>query len=115
MKWQEEKHPRDEDGKFTEKGTGKQFRQNASYGEILKADNKVTLTKQEWANYYKTIGEIKAGLLAKRYSQSGRHYIIIGSKVIFDNDNFENPRVYEVVKFKSEDALFDWLDAIGEL
>lgn len=38
MKWQEEKHPRDEDGKFTDKGTGKQFRQNASYGEILKAD-----------------------------------------------------------------------------
>ena len=38
MKWQEDKHPRDDDGKFTEKGEGKQFRQNASYGEILKAD-----------------------------------------------------------------------------
>lgn len=44
MIWHEDDHPRDGDGKFTEKGnTGsktekKEFRQNASYSEIVKAD-----------------------------------------------------------------------------
>lgn len=38
MEWDESKHPRAEDGKFTD-GTGS-YRQNTSYNEILKADEK---------------------------------------------------------------------------
>ena len=36
----ESKHPRDEDGKFTDGNGGKHYRQNASYGEILAQDRK---------------------------------------------------------------------------
>lgn len=116
MIWHEDDHPRDGDGKFTEKGNTesktekKEFRQNASYDEIIKADRQVSLSKQEWAQYYKRLGEIKAGLLAKRYSQSGRHYVIVGNKAIFDNDSFVSPHVYEVVEFETEDDLFEWLE-----
>jgi len=44
MIWHEDDHPRDELGQFTEKGSEgrktekKEFRQNASYDEIIKAD-----------------------------------------------------------------------------
>lgn len=116
MIWHEEKHPRDELGQFAEKESAggnpdkKEFRQNASYDEILEEDRQVSLSKQEWARYYKTLGEIKAGLLTKRYSSSGRHYVIVGNKAIFDNDSFISPRVYEVVEFENEDDLFEWLD-----
>ena len=34
-KFDESKHPRDEDGKFSSKGTSKEYRQNTSYAEIL--------------------------------------------------------------------------------
>lgn len=44
MIWHEDDHPRDGEGKFTEKGNAEsktkkqEFRQNASYSEIVKAD-----------------------------------------------------------------------------
>lgn len=40
MKYEEEKHPRDQDGKFTDGNGGvSEYRQNAGYNEILKDDN----------------------------------------------------------------------------
>lgn len=36
----ESKHPRDADGKFSDKAGSKYYRQNTSYGEILAADKK---------------------------------------------------------------------------
>ena len=35
-KFDESKHPRDEDGKFTSKDGSKEYRQNTNYGEILR-------------------------------------------------------------------------------
>lgn len=43
----ESKHPRAEDGRFTDgSGTGKTYRQNTSYSEILAKDNKKALTNK---------------------------------------------------------------------
>ena len=42
--WNENKHPRDKFGKFTD-GNGKTFRQNTSYGEILASDRQAELNK----------------------------------------------------------------------
>ena len=41
MAFEESKHPRDEDGKFTTKGNegGKEYRQNTDYKQILKYEN----------------------------------------------------------------------------
>ena len=37
-RFDESKHPRDEDGKFSSKNTSKEYRQNTSYAEILQKD-----------------------------------------------------------------------------
>lgn len=101
----ESKHPRDESGKFTDKGGG--YRQNASYSEILGKD--IQLTKQEYARYYEKVGQIKAGLLNADTDKNGNRRIILDNKLIFDNNRFENPKIKYVLEFGSEDDLYSFI------
>lgn len=101
----ESKHPRDDDGKFTDKGGG--YRQNASYSEILGKD--IQLTKQEYARYYEKVGQIKAGLLNAKVANNGQRMIILDNKVIFDNNQFINPRIKYVIEFETEEDLYSFI------
>lgn len=110
----ENKHPRNEDGRFTN-GGAKEFRQNESYTAILKADRSAanTLTKKEFAIWYKKIGEIeRGGCVAENLN--GDKLIPIENKLAVTSGTYEAPELVAVVAFKSEDEMYFWLSNRGD-
>lgn len=71
-----------------------------------------SLTKSEWAEYYKKLGEIKAGTLKARKTKSGEQFVIVGKSLIVDNGSFETPKAKRVVKFRSRELLFRYVERI---
>ena len=145
MQFDESKHPRDKDGKFTDgSGTGKKaYDSQDKFGNMVRElpqgardaiDKKieqleqeqrielpkapvtvvkakdVTLTKSQWARYYKTLGEIQAGLYNPMKTLDGGNAILIDNMLIFDNGNFIHPRIKSIVVAKNEQYLFDYLE-----
>lgn len=111
MQFDESKHPRDDEGKFTTK----EFRQNTSYEDILKNDyndlsveelkkrqtidltkKKVTLSKSEWARFYKRLGEIQSGGYV--YNIDGVYWVRIDNKLIKYNGDYVNPKVLNIIE-----------------
>ncbi len=77
--YREEDHPRDRDGRFTEKGAseGEKLRKAVGiYSDDPEADAeyipvKAELTKRDWARLYQRLGEIERGPPLKNW-QTGR-------------------------------------------
>ncbi len=155
MKFDESKHPRDSDGKFTDgNGAGekvKPYDSRDTFGNIVRSlpqkvrdaldksvktleqeqrrevakepvtvvkAKDVTLTKSQWARYYKTLGEIQAGLYNPMQTFDGGNAILIDNMLILDNGSFISPKVKSIVVAKDEQCLFDYLEvcrAIGVL
>ncbi|MGN0743901.1 MAG: hypothetical protein ACI4MZ_01315 [Christensenellales bacterium] len=124
MEWDESKHPRDDDGQFTDGNkthwiTTKRDYSNVQGGEgkYLQFDNQddtINLTKQEWAQYYKILGDEQHGDFVYHTPDGGRA-VRLDNKIIFDNGDFEMPIVKYVSSFVNEDAMFDYLKyAFGE-
>lgn len=144
MKFDENKHPRDSDGKFTDSnGAGekvKPYDSRDKFGNMVRALPKkvrdaldkdvktlereqrkelaketvtvvkakdVTLTKSQWARYYKTLGEIQAGLYNPMKIPKGGNAILIDNMLIFDNGSFISPRVKTIIKVDDEEMLRD--------
>lgn len=144
MKFDENKHPRDSDGKFTDgNGAGekvKPYDSRDKFGNMVRALPKkvrdaldkdvktlereqrkeldkeavtvvkakdITLTKSQWARYYKTLGEIQAGLYNPIKTPKGGNAILIDNMLIFDNGSFISPRVKFVFVAKNEQTLHD--------
>lgn len=77
-----------------------------------------SLTKAEWAEYYKKLGEIKAGTLKTRRTKNGGRLIVIDKKVVIDNGKFMNPKVKSVQEFASSELLrihLNEIDAGGDI
>lgn len=147
MKFDENKHPRDGDGKFTDgNGVGekvKPYDSRDKFGNMVKALPKkvrdaldkdvktleqeqrkeldkeavtvvkardITLTKSQWARYYKTLGEIQAGLYNPMRTLDGGNAILIDNMLILDNGSFISPRIKSIVVAKNEQYLFDYLE-----
>lgn len=145
MQFDESKHPRDKDGKFTDgNGTGKKaYDSQDKFGNMVRElpqgardaiDKKieqleqeqrielpkapvtvvkakdVTLTKSQWARYYKTLGEIQAGLYNPMQTLDGGNAILIDNMLILDNGSFTSPRVKSIVVAKNEQYLLDYLE-----
>lgn len=133
--FEESKHPRDKDGKFTDSGGGNsrageakrifelaeklgiEYNKNTSYQTIkarveqlekAKRQN-VSLSKQEWAQYYKILGDEKHGNFVFK-TKSGQRVVRLENKVIIDNGEFENPRVQKVYEFRDNDIMNDWFN-----
>lgn len=115
----ESKHPRAEDGKFTN-GGAKQYRQNTSYDEIVdcnsdniqrKKTRKASLSKKEFAVWYQKIGEIKRGGHVDTMS-NGYKLIPIGNKIVVTSGTYEKPKAKGVLVFPSEDEMFNGLEEL---
>lgn len=70
---------------------------------------KINLTKQEWAQYYKTLGDEQHGNFVYRTKNGGR-CVRLQSKIIIDNGDFIAPTVISVIEFASDDDLNDALN-----
>ena len=145
MQFDERKHPRADDGKFTDgNGTGKKaYDSQDKFGNMVRElpqgardaiDKKieqleqeqrielpkapvtvvkakdVTLTKSQWARYYKTVGEVQAGLYNPVRTPKGGNAILIDNMLILDNGSFLHPRIKSIVVAKNEQYLFDYLE-----
>lgn len=84
---------RDSGGKFSENGL-------SSGGKGVN----INLTKQEWAQYYKMLGDEQHGDFVYRTKNGGR-CVRLQSKIIIDNGDFIAPAVTGVIEFASNDEL----------
>lgn len=144
MKFDENKHPRDSDGKFTDGNDAgekvKPYDSRDKFGNMVRALPKkvrdaldkdvktleqeqrkkldkeavtvvkakdITLTKSQWARYYKTLGEIQAGLYNPMQTFDGGNAILIDNMLILDNGSFISPRVKTIIKVDDEEMLRD--------
>lgn len=134
-RFEESKHPRDNDGKFTDKGgvnsgageakrifelaekLGIEYNKNTSY-QTVKARveqaqkakrKKISLSKQEWAQYYKALGDEKHGNFVFK-TKSGQRVVRLDDKIVIDNGDFENPRIQNVWHFRNSDVMDDLLN-----
>ena len=142
MKFDESKHPRDSDGKFTDgNGAGekvKPYDSRDTFGNIVRSlpqkvrdaldknvktleqeqrrevakepvtvvkAKDVTLSKSQWARYYKTLGEIQAGLYNPMQTFDGGNAILIDNMLILDNGSFISPKVKSIIIAKNEQSL----------
>ena len=128
--FEENKHPRDSDGKFTDKGgSNKKPRQNTSNNEIKKQqfENKYNsdlpskpntdqLTKQEWALWYKAVAENKKlGYWAEELSDSKAVLKVETKylhKLVITSGTFEEPKVKAVYSFSNSDKINDAIEEI---
>ena len=123
-KWNESEHPRDDDGKFTD-GTGggrthwitsKRDFSNVQAGEKDLQENgksgNIKLSKQEWAQYYKIIGDEQHGDFVY-HTETNERYVRLESKIVIDDNDFVSPKVKEVIAFDNNDLLNDALNQIA--
>lgn len=110
----ESKHPRDDDGEFTDKGGG--YRQNASYSEILgksELNENTTLTKQEYAIYSHYVDKAYYGQYSANVhsiDKNNRCFLIETNNrcvLVLDNNRFQNRKIKTVMEFDSYDEMFD--------
>lgn len=147
MIFDENKHPRDDDGKFTDgNGAGekvKPYDSRDKFGNMVRALPKkvrdaldkdvktleqeqrqelakeaatvvktkdITLTKGQWARYYKTLGEIQAGLYKPMRTPDGGNAILIDNMLVLDNGSFLQPKIRSIVVAKNEQYMLDYLE-----
>lgn len=120
-KWNESEHPRDDDGKFKD-GTGggkTQWITSKRDFSNVQADEKdlqengkssnIKLSKQEWAQYYKIIGDEQHGDFVY-HAQDGGRAVRLENKIVLDNGNFENPQVSNIIEFANNDLMNDTIN-----
>ena len=112
--WREEEHPRDEDGKFADKGGKKvssidrirRIIEERKRGKTVaqkqnKGYNNIVLDKVVWAKFYNKVAEIQHGGTHKK-TKSGNISITIEHEgtyyTILYNGDFENPKILKVQK-----------------
>lgn len=124
-KWNESEHPRDDDGKFTD-GTGgggktQWITSKRDYSNVQASENdlqengkssNIKLSKQEWAQYYKIIGDEQHGDFVY-HTETNERYVRLESKIVIDDNDFVSPKVKEVIAFDNNDLLNDALNQIA--
>lgn len=112
--FKESEHPRDKDGKFTDKGkeNRKQKLSAALNTYSMKTKNSNVSTK-EWSMWYKAIGEIEQGL---RYTpeKDGEKYIEINNKIFITSGTYVEPNLVKVIEFDDMETLEDFMRDIAE-
>lgn len=122
-KWNESEHPRDDDGKFTdETGGGKTqwITSKRDFSNVQANENdlhesgksgNIKLSKQEWAQYYKIIGDEQHGDFVYHTKDGGRA-VRLENKLLFDNGSFSTPKVNKMLKFDNNDLLNDAIEVL---
>ncbi len=122
-KWNESEHPRDDDGKFTD-GTGggktQWITSKRDFSNVQANENdlhesgksgNIKLSKQEWAQYYKIIGDEQHGDFVYHTKDGGRA-VRLENKLLFDNGSFSTPKVNKMLKFDNNDLLNDAIEVL---
>lgn len=148
----ESKHPRDDDGKFTDGNgsrwtTSKRDYSNVQGGEaqrvfdeakqlgvdtkgidnldVIKAkveekkrlqsdsgSGKISLSKQEWAQYYKIIGDEQHGGFVY-HTKNNERWVRLEHKLIVDDNEYMSPTVKKVYIFPDNDSMNDVLNILA--
>lgn len=148
----ESKHPRDDDGKFTDGNgspwtTSKRDYSNVQGGEaqrvfdeakqlgidtkgidnldVIKAkveekkrlqsdgkSGKISLSKQEWAQYYKIIGDEQHGDFVY-HTKNNERWVRLEHKLIVDDNEYMSPTVKKVYVFPDNDSMNDVLNILA--
>lgn len=124
-KFEESKHPRDEDGKFTDSTRITSFRnrtQQAKIKDLEKkfvsdfpiAPKKCTLNQQEWRLWYKAVIEYKKCNLAVNELDDETVILKVetsySNKIILTSRIFDDPKAIAMYAFKSSDAMNDFIE-----
>lgn len=67
------------------------------------------LSKQEWAQYYKIIGDEQHGDFVY-HTQDGGRAVRLENKIVLDNGSFENPQVSNIIEFANNDLMNDTIN-----
>lgn len=123
-KWNESEHPRDDDGKFTD-GTGggrTQWITSKRDFSNVQADEKdlhesgksgnIKLSKQEWAQYYKIIGDERHGDFVY-HTKNNEWWVRLEHKLIVDDNEYMSPTVKKVYVFPDNDSMNDVLNILA--
>ncbi len=65
---------------------------------------KISLSKQEWAQYYKIIGDERHGDFVY-HTQDGGRAVRLENKIVFDDGDFENPTVKDTYQFANNEEM----------
>lgn len=120
----ESEHPRDDDGKFTD-GTGggrTQWITSKRDFSNVQADEKdlqesgkssnIKLSKQEWAQYYKIIGDERHGDFVY-HTKNNERWVRLEHKLIVDDNEYMSPTVKKVYVFPDNDSMNDVLNILA--
>lgn len=123
-KWNESEHPRDDDGKFTD-GTGggrtqwitskRDFSNVQADAKDLHESGKsgnIKLSKQEWAQYYKIIGDERHGDFVY-HTKNNERWVRLEHKLIVDDNEYMSPTVKKVYVFPDNDSMNDVLNILA--
>ena len=122
--FKEEEHPRKKDGKFAPKGKdeSKQDRQKElenKFNSDLPLVSKNSLSKQEWALWYKAVAENKA--LGYWYHPVNKKTSLLTIetkstyKIVVTGGTFLSPKVKGVFSFRNTQEMFNNIEVIKEL
>lgn len=102
--WDEEKHPRDSDGKFCKVGLFDGSGEHAD--SVNKSD--IMISRREFAIWYQKIGEIQNGIIFHK-NKNGDAYIPVDNKIIITSGTYEKPKIEKILVFNSENELYMFL------
>ena len=113
----ESKHPRDDNGQFTDRqndaqepGQPKTYEFNPpKHIEVLSANDVKNVTSQEWARFYTALGHIQAGTYTPMKTEKGETVIRIDNKLFFNSGNYDKPKVNKVYSFDSEHEIDSYI------
>ena len=124
MAFEENKHPRDNGGKFTTKcnegskssNSRQEELENKYNSELPGKPNKEQLTQQEWALWYKAVAENKAlGYWAEELD-NGNALLKVENKnshkLIITGGTFEKPKAIKIYSFSSADEMNDYIEVL---
>lgn len=123
-KWNESEHPRDDDGKFTDGTDGGKTQWITSKRDFsnVQANEKdlhesgkssnIKLSKQEWAQYYKIIGDEQHGGFVY-HTKNNERWVRLEHKLIVDDNEYMSPTVKKVYVFPDNDSMNDVLNILA--
>ena len=121
-KWNESEHPRDDDGKFTDGNGSRWTTSKRDYSNVqgeekkrLQSDSgsgKISLSKQEWAQYYKIIGDEQHGDFVY-HTKNNERWVRLENKLIVDDNEYMSPTVKKVYVFPDNDSMNDVLNILA--
>ena len=116
--FKEEEHPRKKDGKFAPKGKGesKQDRQKElenKFNSDLPLVFKTSLSKQEWALWYKSVAENKALGYWAEETDDGNAILMIENngkhRIVITGGTFEKPKAKVIYSFSDTAKMLEFI------